>query len=589
MERLLVLLRWIALAIALLLNLWGLAPAGFLHEPETAIVALALYNAAVSVTLYRWGRPSPRRLLLLDSAVFMTGVVAAGGWHSSLFVLFFLTTLTSAVQLGGVASLGYTAAVSLLYMVACVLLPNWSWEPATIEVLIGRVTSLLFTALITAGLVQQVSTERRLRESEEDLNARLTVLNELTSFELDSKLDLNKTLEGIARLARRAINAEFSAVCLFPSQDHHGCSFAFDGIPLLQQPGLFRDAHLDPVGEVVARTGEPLLIADVSRSGNGNWNRPSSASGLKRWRTLVCVPIKLGDTVIGVLYNGVKSPGQVRKSDVDLLAAMSRHTALAIVNAQMYDRERGNVERLKKLEQMKSDFLSAVSHQLRTPITSIATAADLLRASSTNLSEDQRKLVHNVARNTVRLDNLVTDLLQMARLKEGRVQLSCQATSPLSLANEAVAGVKLLFDARDQTVEIEVDPALPKVQADRKKVGHVLANLLTNACNFTQRGGLIVVDASERGGAVEFAVRDNGPGVRQEIRDRVFEPFFSAHGPEGQGGTGLGLAIARGIVELHGGHISLESSPGAGTTVRFTLPAIRNQKSDIRGQLVADI
>ncbi len=581
MDRLLLVLRWVALTVALFLNLAAPNPVGFTHEPEAAIVALAVYNALVTPVRFRWKLLTPRRLLALDTAVFTAGIVAAGGWHSSLFVLYYLTVLASAIYLRPIESLGYTASVSVLYSVVCTLLPNWDWNLTSVEVLVGRVITLLFVAMAAAVFVRQLDAERRLLKAEEVVNARLTTLNELMSLELGSKLDLEKTLDAVARLARRAVGGEFSVVCLFPTPDLPRFTLAFDGVPPSRQGGLLNEAHLDPVGEVVARTGQPLLIADVSREPA---IQDGPASSFYMCRSLICVPIKLDDEVIGVLYNGLKSPEQIDQNDVDLLVAMGRHTGLAIANAEMYGRERNNVERLQKLEQMKSEFLSVVSHQLRTPITSIATSADLLMASSEHFTEDQKRLVQNVARNSARLDNLVADLLQMARLKDGRTDLSCQPLSPTTLVNEALGAVRLILEGKEQMVDVRVDPALPKVEADRRKVEHVLVNLLSNASKFTQRRGSIAIEARERGDVVEFAVRDNGPGMDREVQDRAFEAFYSAPGPEGSGGTGLGLAIARGLVELHGGEIALESSPGRGTTVRFTLRISGSQQLALSGQ-----
>jgi signal transduction histidine kinase len=571
MDQLLLVLRWAALAIALILNLWAPIPVGFTHEPELAILALGIYNAAISVAQVRWRWLSPRRMLVLDTVVFSAGIIASGGWHSSLFVLYFLTILVSAIHLRSTESLGYAAMVGILYPTICIPLPNWDWQQTSIEVLVGRTTSLLFVGIVATFFVRQIEAERRLRRAEEGANSRLTALNELMSLELGSKLDLEKTLDGIARLARRAINAEFSAVCLFSSQERPGLTLAFDGVPSSKQGTLFGDAHLDPVGEIVARTGRPLLIADVSRGPDG----VDQIASFYRCRSLVCTPIKLEEKVIGVLYGGVMSPEQIGQNDVDLLVAMGRHTGLAIANAEMYDRERSNAERLQRLEQMKSEFLSTVSHQLRTPITSIATSADLLAADADGLTEDQQKLVQNVARNSLRLDNLVADILEMSRLSNTQINLALQPLLPRTIANDAVSGMKLLLDAREQIVEVRVDPGLPRVEADRRKIEHVLVNLLSNACRFTQRRGTILLEARVKGEMVEFAVRDNGPGMDRESVDRAFEPFYSANGSEGQGGTGLGLAIAKGLVELHGGEIFLESAPGSGTTVRFTLPKSR--------------
>ena len=569
MAKLLLVLRWFALAIALLLNLWVPAPVGFTHEPESAIVVVGIYNGLVSFALGRFSWVSPRRLLAADTLVFTGGLVASGGWHSSLFILYFLIVLSSALQLRALESFVYTGIVSLIYMGACFLLPNWGWDLTSLEVVIGRVMVLLFTAPITVALVKQMEAERRLRDGEREINSRLTILNDLMSLELGSKLDLGRTLEIVASLARRAISADFCAVCLLPEQGRSGYSFAFDGVPLAQQSDLFKEAHLDPIGEVVVRTGQPLLIADISRDMTGAQSLPS----FYRCRSLVCVPIKLEDKVIGVLYNGIKSPDQIDQRDVDLLMAMGKHTAVAIANAEMYDRERSNVARLERLEQMKSEFLSTISHQLRTPITAIATSAGLLDATADNLTEDQRRLVQNITRNSVRLDNMVSDLLQMARLRDGRLDLAIQSISPSTLVNEAMASVKPLVDARGQTVHVTMDGIPPRVRADRKRIEHVLVNLLANACKYTQRGGSIDVNIAGKGDVVEFSVRDNGPGMDSEVQERALEPFFSASGQEGQGGTGLGLAIAKALVELHNGEIRLHSELGRGTTVSFTLPS----------------
>lgn len=571
MDRLLLVLRWIALLVAFILNLAAPVPVGFTHEPEWTIVGLAVYNGLVTSGALRWKALTPRRLLVLDTILFTFGIVVAGGWHSSLFVLYFLTVLASAIYLRTVESLGYTALTTLIYLVTCTLLPNWVWDVTAIEVLVGRGTSLLFVGMVAKVSMRQLEAERRLRKAEEAINARLTTLNELMSLELGSKLDLEKTLDAVARLARRAVSAEFTVVFLFPTQEIGRYTLAYDGVPDSKQGNLFGEAHLDPIGEVVARTGQPLLIADVSRESF----LPEAIASFYMCRSLVCIPIKLDDQVIGVLYNGLRSPEQVDQNDVDLLMAMGRHTGLAIANAEMYGRERSNVERLQKLEQMKSEFLSVVSHQLRTPITSIATAADLLLAASDGFTDDQKRLVQNAARNSTRLDNLVSDLLQMARLKDGRTDLSRQPVHPLTLINEAVAAVRLLVEGREQSIDVKAGPGLPRVDVDRRKIEHVLVNLLSNACKFTQRRGTIAVEARDVGDFVEFSVSDNGPGLDREVQERAFEAFFSANGVEGKGGTGLGLAIAKGLVDLHGGEISLESTPGDGATVRFTLPVSR--------------
>jgi len=127
-DRLLLILRWVALGLALLLNLWAEAPIGFTHEPETAVIVLAIYNAVVSLVVVSRGWLGPWRLLIMDTVVFSLGVAAAGGWHSSLYMLYLLVVVGAATHLGAAASFGYSVVASGLYAAACILVPNWTWE-----------------------------------------------------------------------------------------------------------------------------------------------------------------------------------------------------------------------------------------------------------------------------------------------------------------------------------------------------------------------------------------------------------------------------------------------------------------------------
>ncbi len=234
-----------------------------------------------------------------------------------------------------------------------------------------------------------------------------------------------------------------------------------------------------------------------------------------------------------------------------------------------------DVTRLRQLDELKSSLVSTVSHELRTPLTAIRLANHLLLSDRIGgLSAKQTEVVIESRDNADRLQGIIDNLLDMSRIESGRTTLEFTKQSPHDLVMEATDPLRMAI--QDKGIQLVVDVAvdLPKVRADAARIGHVLANLLTNALRYTSAGGEIRVAAQADDTQVTFSVRDTGMGIPQMYQARVFERFFRVPGQNGQGssGVGLGLAIAREIVQSHGGTIGVESKEGKGTTFRFTLP-----------------
>lgn len=248
--------------------------------------------------------------------------------------------------------------------------------------------------------------------------------------------------------------------------------------------------------------------------------------------------------------------------------------SLLIKNAYLYELERQNVQRLQELEQLKSDFLSVVSHELRTPLTSIkASTILLLSQPPEELSATQSTLIKNVERNTDRLNSLVNDLLDMAKLQNGRLKLSLHSVNFSEVLQDVVATIRPLTDRKNQTLLVEIPPKLATVSGDRRRLEQVVTNLLSNANRYTQNGGTIKLEAREESQNIVVCVSDNGPGIAEKEQEKIFERFYRAHNTQGSKiGTGLGLSIARSLVELHGGRIWVESTPGEGSAFYFNLP-----------------
>lgn len=224
----------------------------------------------------------------------------------------------------------------------------------------------------------------------------------------------------------------------------------------------------------------------------------------------------------------------------------------------------------KETDQMKSALLSTVSHELRTPLTAIRALSELL-ADHEFAAEQGRAMAATINRESERLDRLVANLLDAARLEAGR--LPCEIR-PLELAPIVAEAVAVFDRAQDRhTFVVDVPPDLPLVQGDPDRLRQILDNLLSNAVKYSPEGGLVGVRVERLGDEVRVSVSDEGVGIAPEVAPRLFERFHRAEGAaRGVGGTGLGLYITRGLVELLGGRISVTSQPGRGATFTFTLP-----------------
>jgi signal transduction histidine kinase len=232
----------------------------------------------------------------------------------------------------------------------------------------------------------------------------------------------------------------------------------------------------------------------------------------------------------------------------------------------------GDVTNLRRLDEMKSGLLSVVSHELKTPLTSIRMAAHLLLEERVgSLTVKQTELVMAARDDADRLQRIIEDLLDMGRLESGRVAMDFSAQPAERLVTDAVTPLQASFHDRGVDLDIDVPMEIPEVLADPTRIDHVFTNLLTNALKFTQPGGRVKVYTVVTDDFVEFVVEDTGVGIPAEHLPHVFERFFRVPRENQPPGAGLGLAIAKEIVEAHGGHISVQSKEGQGSRFGFTL------------------
>jgi two-component system CheB/CheR fusion protein len=232
----------------------------------------------------------------------------------------------------------------------------------------------------------------------------------------------------------------------------------------------------------------------------------------------------------------------------------------------------------KRMEKMRIQFISAVTHELRTPLVPIKANVDFVLSGRLGpLPEKVEVSLQVVKRNIDRLALLTDELLDIRRLESGRFQLNFEPLDFRDVINQSIKEMQAAVDLKKQSLRVEIpDEPLP-IHGDSARLGQVLLNLLANASKFTPENGLITVKVEEEADAVKVQVSDTGLGLRTEDLVRVFEPFSAIEKPVYIKGTGLGLSLAKGLVEAHGGEIWAESAgEGKGATFTFTIP--KNKK-----------
>lgn len=232
------------------------------------------------------------------------------------------------------------------------------------------------------------------------------------------------------------------------------------------------------------------------------------------------------------------------------------------------------ITELRRLEQVRKDFVANVSHELKSPLTSIQGFAETLLAGAMDDPANNRRFVEIIRNHALRLSRITDDLLKLSRIEAGKLDLELRPVSLASLIEAAVESTRPRAEANRLALAVNCPADLPRVQADANLLREVLQNLLDNAVQYTPAGGRIEVSAKAAEGSVAVTIADNGIGIPEAEQERIFERFYRVDPARSReiGSTGLGLAIVRHIVEAHGGQIAVESAVGRGSEFTVTIP-----------------
>jgi signal transduction histidine kinase len=549
---------------------WGWAVVGF-------FAAVTVFSGALSaIELVPVARIRARVLLLALDAVVAIGFVAVFSFESGepWRALYLIPIAAAALRFGLVGGvIGGAVMVGATFVVDA-LGPGLQWHTAFARVLVAMLVGVVIGRLRDTLGAERLRAEERAAEAErlrDELGHRVDVLETANrcARALGSSLELDEAFGAFIRELRGLVPFERTAIVLV--EGDNATTMATAG---LGADDVFPPANSDPIeGSLLERVLEGKIVVrrDLTER-DSPADEQLLALGL---RSELVTPLLLGARTIGMLSLSRDRPDAFSEDEVELVSLLGRLVATAVQNIRAYEAERRRVEELARLSQLRADFVSLVSHELRSPMAAVIGAARTLQDRWRMLTAGQREsFLALIGDETSRLAELVGDVLDTSRIEAGTFSYRFEEVDLRRVVDEAVEVAVLA--QQEVPVLASVRGALPAIRGDRARLRQVLGNLIENAVKYSPEGGEVRVSAAAANGAVLIAVRDAGPGIPSEQQGRIFEKFGRADVEGGsKPGTGLGLFIARSIAEAHGGSLDVSSGIDPGSTFTLTLPISR--------------
>ena len=549
---------------------WAWAVVGF-------FAAVTVFSGVLSVVeLDAVSRVRARVVLLALDAVVAIGFIAVFSFEAGepYRALYLIPVAAAALRFGLVGGLIGGAVMVGATFVIDALGPGLQWRTAFARILVGMLAGLVIGRLRDTLNAERSRAESRAAEAErlrDEMGPRVDVLETANrcARALGSSLELDEAFGAFIRELRGLVPFERTAIVLVEGDTATTMATAGRGADDVFPPG-----NSDPIeGSLLERVLEGKIV--VRRDLNERDSPADEQLLALGLRSELVAPLLLGARTIGMLSLSRENPDAFSEDEVELVALLGRLVATAVQNIRAYEAERRRVEELARLSQLRADFVSLVSHELRSPMAAVIGAARTLQERWRMLSPDQREsFLALIGDETSRLAELVGDVLDTSRIEAGTFSYRFEEVDLGRVVDEAVEAAALA--QQEVPVVASVRGALPEIRGDRARLRQVLGNLIENAVKYSPEGGEVRVSATAANGAVQIAVRDAGPGIPREQQGRIFEKFGRVDVPgASKPGTGLGLFIARSIAEAHGGSLGVSSGVESGATFTLTLPIAR--------------
>jgi len=448
---------------------------------------------------------------------------------------------------------------------------DYRFEFVTFQAGAGLLMALLVGWVVARLDEQRATAEQRAEEAEtlrDELGRRADLLDAANrcARALSSSLDLDEAVNAFIRELRGLLPFDRMAIVL--SEDGMARIIATAGERA--DDAISAGTEFDP---------ENSLISDVVARGQTVYRRDMSpplyveedrllALGL---RSRVAAPLLAGARPIGLISLSRCEPDAFQEHEIELAGLLGRLAASAVQNIRSYESERRTVEELRRLSALRADFVSLVSHELRSPMAAVIGAARTLQARWRELQPEQREsFLALIGDETTRLAALIGDVLDTSRIDAGTFSYRFSDVDISAVVRDTVA---MSVVGQDEVpIVIETTPDAVVVRGDPERLRQIFGNLIDNAVKYSPAGERVEVRVAHSNGTVLVSVRDHGVGIKAADQRLIFEKFGRVAGGEAKPGSGLGLYIARSIAEAHGGTIAVSSAPGRGATFTVKLP-----------------
>ena len=437
-----------------------------------------------------------------------------------------------------------------------------------------------------------IKTDLALNKAQEDLDRKITGL--YTLHELGKEVSSTFNIENIFSLINQpfVLKLGFSKLLIMLKDDLSGMLVTKSSIGYsdAEIKTIELDLNKRRFANLLFKKEKPMLINRDTESTSQEY----ALLDILNIESFITAPIAVKDESVGFILMGNTSLyGKVVEGDSELLSILASQIGTAIENTKLYtelfgshkELERRVAERtqeleklneeLKKLNKMKSDFISSVSHELRTPLTSIKGYASILMTGKLgDVLPAQKERLEKIDKHSNSLVHLINNLLDIARIESGKVQMEMKDISIKEMLDSIVDIITPQVKEKNISLKINSKIKFDRIKADPSQIERVFLNLLSNAVKFTPEKGMVIIEIEEKNDDIQFSIEDTGIGIPPQDIPKVFQEFFRADNALDQKikGSGLGLSLVKKIIEAHKGKIWFDSELGKGTRFTFTLP-----------------
>ena len=433
-----------------------------------------------------------------------------------------------------------------------------------------------------------VKTDLELNKAQEELDKRIAGLNALqrVSHLVTTTLDENEIFQRLNQPLLKELGFEKYLVLIFNNENMY-CRVNINFIDEELQKTM-TSIQNDPSTKILLQQGRLISSLKQPETNAKEINR------IFNIKSFVIAPITVQGKISGILFAGNQSSSFVlTEGDEELISILADQIGKAVENAKLFEQayrstqmlevkvqERTKelssaLEEVKKISKMKSEFISAVSHELRTPLTSIKGYAALLMTGKLGEIPDQvKERLEKINKHSDNLVKLINDLLDIARIEAGRIEMKFMKFNIASLVENVQDLLTPQIKDKNLNLAVDVAPHIPEILIDVNQIERVLINLVGNAIKFTRTNGTVSIKISSDDKKITVAVSDTGIGISEENIAKLFNEFYRVENEINQSvkGSGLGLALAKNIIEAHHGRIWVTSKLHQGSTFYFTLP-----------------